>query len=115
MEPDDLSPDRPEQPAPPGVVGGRSRRRLEERALREHWPMPRTDRVRIVARLVALATDENSKPRVVMGASRALLQAASLNLHGVSVATAARFSEQLEGRLAELERMVSEQHNGDNT
>jgi hypothetical protein len=113
MNVDDARPADRDEPPPGGGSGAESAPglkadRLAARALAENWPIPEADRVRIIARLVALATDPTAKPRVVMSASRALMNAGNLNLTAVGTAIRACEFEQLTERLAALERMVAE-------
>jgi hypothetical protein len=87
----------------------RSRRRSDDdarlfcRALREGWDVPAERRPAVIARLVELATSQESAPREATAAARALLQAARLQLEAVKVAEACGYAEAL-ALLEELRR-----------
>jgi hypothetical protein len=69
--------------------------RLFCRALREGWDVPAERRPAVIARLVELATSQESAPREATAAARALLQAARLQLDTVKVAEACGYAEAL--------------------
>lgn len=80
--------------------------RLVERALREAWPIPETLRPQVIKRLGRIVRSKSASSREHISASKALLTASKINLDVVGVTIAAKEHEELEPRLAELERRV---------
>jgi hypothetical protein len=96
----------------PGDDGGGSRvqrmhdTRLMERALRESWPIPDDLRPSLVRRLAYIMTSDNSSPREITSAAKALLSASKCNLDAVNVAMQADTHENITERLKELEKRM---------
>jgi hypothetical protein len=81
--------------------------RLVERALRESWPIPEDLRPLLVRRLAHIVESDNSSPREVTSAAKAILSASKINLDAVGVAISAEQHEELTERLEKLEQQIN--------
>jgi hypothetical protein len=84
--------------------------RLMERAIRESWPIPDDLRPTLVRRLAYIMTSDNSSPREITSAAKALLSASKTNLDAINVAIQADTHETLKSRLDELEKRLPDEH-----
>jgi hypothetical protein len=83
--------------------------RLVERALREHWPIPRALRGPLIERLATIVQDPEASPREATSAARAILAASRLNLETI---TAAIKAEEHEARDHEMRRRAAGESDG---
>jgi hypothetical protein len=77
--------------------------RLAERALREAWDVPPEKRPELIAKLIAIATGEDTPPREAVSAAKALLMASRINLETIRVSMAADEFDNIVERLKRLE------------
>lgn len=77
--------------------------RLMERALAERWPIPDDLRPTLVRRLAYIMTSDNSSPREITSAAKALLSASKINLDAVTAAIRAEEHEEIKDRIEKLE------------
>jgi hypothetical protein len=96
-----------------GVSGGKSaqrrrRHRLTQRALREHWSLPKEKRALLLARLYGIVESSDSRPREVIAAFKAILAAGKNNLQSVSTSIKAREHGEMETKMTEIEKKLAE-------
>jgi hypothetical protein len=77
--------------------------RLVERALRERWPIPKSSRAVVIAKLVEVMNDSASSPRERVAACRALISASKANLDGIRTASLVQRFRQDDERFAMAE------------
>jgi len=82
--------------------------RLLERAIRESWDLPEDIRRAMLARLGTLISDPATNTRAFLAAAKTLIAVSRINLSAVDVAIRADVHENVEPRLAEVERQLRE-------
>jgi hypothetical protein len=100
-----------------GGSGGKCARNTREtrmvaRALRERWHIPKAMRGTLIDRLGRILEADESGPREIISAARAILSASKINLDNISVSIKAIEELELEARVTELERMDKEKLSG---
>ena len=86
--------------------------RLVARVLRERWHIPKAMRETLIGRLGRILEADESGPREIISAARAILSASKINLDNISVSIKAIEELELEARVTELERMDKEKQSG---
>ena len=75
---------------------------------RESWDLPEDTRRSMVARLGTLISDPTTKTRAFLAAAKTLIAVSRVNLSVVDVAIRPEVHENLEPRLAEVEKRLAE-------
>lgn len=84
-------------------MGSRSDTRLEERAIRERWPIPPAARVNILRRLLGILRDPKATKRDLINAARVLATLDGINLKQMELDIASGVSN-----AEAMERIVKE-------
>jgi hypothetical protein len=89
-------------------VAGQTSARLEQRAIRERWPLPDSVRVQVLKRVVEMIDPETelgaaAKPRTILAATKTLLAADKLNIEHrrLDMLAGAEESQRIDAELVE--------------
>jgi hypothetical protein len=84
----------------------RRRARLMDRVMRERWAIPRSLRRPLVERLNKIVRDPDAPHRELLSAASVILMASKINLANIALAIKVQKHEELEERVAEVERII---------